>query len=58
MALFGAIFFGENAGDVVFAMYLIGIIGAILASSIFRQLFKKDNTTFVLKNYHHIVYQI
>lgn len=50
MALFGAIFFGENAGDVVFAMYLIGIIGAILASSILsRTVFEKDNTSFVLE---------
>lgn len=50
MALFGAIFFGENAADVVFAMYLIGIIGAILASSVLsRTIFKKDNTSFVLE---------
>lgn len=50
MALFGAIFFGENAGDVVFAMYIIGIIGAILASSILsRTVFEKDNTSFVLE---------
>ncbi|WP_455781351.1 ferrous iron transport protein B [Megamonas funiformis] len=50
MALFGAIFFGENAGNVVFAMYLIGIIGAILASSILsRTVFEKDNTSFVLE---------
>lgn len=50
MALFGAIFFGENAADVVFAMYLVGIIGAILASSaLSRTVFEKDNTSFVLE---------
>ena len=50
MALFGAIFFGENAADVVFAMYLVGIVGAILASSILsRTVFEKDNTSFVLE---------
>lgn len=50
MALFGAIFFGENAGDVVFAMYIVGIIAAILASSILsRTVFGKDDTSFVLE---------
>lgn len=50
MALFGAIFFGENAADVVFAMYLIGIIGAIVASSILsKTVFEKDDTSFVLE---------
>lgn len=50
MALFGAIFFGENAGDVVFAMYIVGIIAAIFASSILsRTVFGKDDTSFVLE---------
>ncbi len=50
MALFGAIFFGENAGDVVFVMYLIGIITAIIASSILsKTVFGKDDTSFVLE---------
>lgn len=50
MALFGAIFFGENADDVVFAMYLIGIIVAIIASSILsKTVFGKDDTSFVLE---------
>lgn len=50
MALFGAIFFGENAGDVVFAMYIVGIIVAILASSVLsRTVFGKDDTSFVLE---------
>lgn len=50
MALFGAIFFGENADNVVFAMYLIGIIVAIIASSILsKTVFGKDDTSFVLE---------
>ncbi|WP_455631141.1 ferrous iron transport protein B [Megamonas sp.] len=50
MALFGAIFFPENADDVVFAMYLIGIVVAIIASSILsRTVFGKDDTSFVLE---------
>ena len=50
MALFGAIFFGENADDVVFAMYLIGIIVAIIASSILsKTVFGKDDISFVLE---------
>lgn len=50
MALFGAIFFGENAADVVFAMYLVGIVGAILASSaLSKTVFEKDDTSFVLE---------
>lgn len=50
LALFGAVFFGKNAGDVVFAMYLVGIVAAILASSILsKTMFKKDDTSFVLE---------
>ena len=50
LALFGAVFFGKNAGNVVFAMYLIGIVAAIIASSILsRTLFKKDDISFVLE---------
>ena len=50
MALFGAIFFGANADDVVFAMYLVGIVVAIIASSILsRTVFDKDDTSFVLE---------
>ena len=50
MALFGAIFFGENAGDVVFVMYLVGIVTAIIASSILsKTVFGKDDTSFVLE---------
>lgn len=50
MALFAAIFFPENASDVVFAMYIIGIVVAILASSVLsRTVFGKDDTSFVLE---------
>ena len=50
MALFGAIFFGKNAGDVVFVMYLVGIVTAIIASSILsKTVFGKDDTSFVLE---------
>lgn len=50
LALFGAVFFGENAANVVFCMYLVGIIFAIIASSIMsRTFFKKDNVSFVLE---------
>lgn len=50
MALFGAVFFGENAGNVVFAMYLFGIAGAVFASAVYsKTLFKQDNVSFVLE---------
>lgn len=50
LALFGAVFFGENAVNVVFAMYLVGIVGAMLASAIYsKTLFKQDNVSFVLE---------
>ena len=50
MALFGAIFFGENAADVVFAMYIVGIAGAIVASILLNKtVLKKDDISFVLE---------
>lgn len=50
LALFGAVFFGENAANVVFAMYLLGIAGAFLASAAYsKTLFKKDDASFVLE---------
>lgn len=50
MALFGAVFFGQYAADVVFAMYLVGILGAMGASAIYsKTLFKKDDASFVLE---------
>lgn len=50
LALFGAVFFGENAVNVVFAMYIIGIIGAMIASAVYsKTLFKQDAVSFVLE---------
>lgn len=50
MALFGAIFFPDNATNIVFAMYLVGILGAIGASLLYsKTIFKKDDVSFVLE---------
>lgn len=50
LALFGAVFFGERAADVVFAMYLFGILGAMGASALYaRTLFRDDGASFVLE---------
>ncbi len=50
LALFGAVFFGEYAADVVFAMYLVGILGAVFASAIYsKTLFKAEDISFVLE---------
>lgn len=50
MALFGAIFFPDNAADIVFAMYLVGIVVAILVSILYsKTIFKKDEISFVLE---------
>ena len=50
LALFGAVFFGERAADVVFAMYLFGILGAMGASALYaKTLFRDDGASFVLE---------
>ena len=50
LALFGAVFFGTQATNVVFAMYLVGILGAIFASALYsRTLFKQEDISFVLE---------
>lgn len=50
MALFGAIFFPDYAADVVFAMYIVGIVVAILVSILYsKTIFKKDEVSFVLE---------
>ncbi len=50
MALFGAIFFPDNAANIVFAMYIVGILGAIFVSMLYsKTLFKKDDISFVLE---------
>ncbi len=50
LALFGAVFFGQYAADVVFSMYLVGILGAVFASALYsRTLFKAEDISFVLE---------
>ncbi len=50
MALFAAIFFPDNAANIVFAMYIVGIVAAVLVSILYsKTLFKKDDISFVLE---------
>ncbi len=50
LALFGAVFFGEQAANVVFAMYIVGILGAFLASAVYtKTIFKAEDASFVLE---------
>ncbi len=50
LALFGAVFFGSEAANVVFAMYILGILGAMGASALYsKTLFKNDDASFVLE---------
>lgn len=50
MALFAAVFFPDNAANIVFLMYIIGILGAVFASYVYsKTLFKKDDVSFVLE---------
>ena len=50
MALFAAIFFPENAANVVFAMYIVGVLMAIVSSKILGStVFKEDGSTFLLE---------
>lgn len=50
LALFGAIFFGGQAANVVFAMYIVGILGAFLASAVYtKTIFKAEDASFVLE---------
>ena len=50
LALFGAVFFGSEAANVVFAMYILGILGAMGASALYsKTLFKHDDASFVLE---------
>jgi len=49
-ALFAAIFFPQNGGTVIFSLYAIGILLAILSGLLFkRTLFKGDTSTFVME---------
>lgn len=50
MALFAAVFFPDDAANIVFLMYIIGILGAVFASFVYsKTLFKKDDISFVLE---------
>lgn len=50
MALFAAMFFPDNAGDVVFGMYIIGVVMAIVAAKILgATAFKGEGSTFLLE---------
>ena len=50
LALFGAVFFGSGAANVVFSMYILGILGAMGASALYaKTLFKNDDASFVLE---------
>lgn len=50
MALFAAIFFPDDAANVVFLMYIIGILGVVLASYAYsKTLFQKEDISFVLE---------
>lgn len=50
MALFAAMFFHDNAGDVVFGMYIIGVVMAIVAAKILgATAFKGEGSTFLLE---------
>ncbi|MDR1758907.1 MAG: Fe(2+) transporter permease subunit FeoB [Fibrobacter sp.] len=49
-ALFGAAFFGKNAGNMVFAIYLIGILIALIYGLILRKtLFRGHESSFVME---------
>ncbi len=50
MALFAAMFFPDNAADIVFAMYFVGLAIAIIAAKILSQTaFKSEPSTFLLE---------
>ena len=50
MALFAAMFFPDDAANVVFAMYVVGVIMAIVSTKLLSHTtFKDDNSTFLLE---------
>ena len=50
MALFAAMFFQDNAANVVFAMYIVGVVMAIVvAKGLGKTLFKDEGSTFLLE---------
>lgn len=50
MALFAAMFFPDDAANVVFAMYVVGVVMAIVSTKLLSHTtFKDDNSTFLLE---------
>lgn len=50
MALFAAMFFPDNAANVVFAMYVVGMVMAVLSTRFLaRTAFQADNSSFLLE---------
>ena len=50
MALFAAMFFPDNAANIVFAMYIIGVVMAIVAAKLLgSSVFKEGGSTFLLE---------
>ena len=50
MALFAAMFFPDNAANVVFAMYVVGVVMAIVSTKFLSHTtFKADNSSFLLE---------
>ncbi|BBE31428.1 ferrous iron transport protein B [Tepiditoga spiralis] len=48
--IFASIFFPKHAGTVIFSMYMIGIVIAIISSKIFsKKLFNEENTSFIME---------
>ena len=50
MALFAAMFFPDNAANVVFAMYIVGVVMAIVVAKVLGEtMFKEEGSTFLLE---------
>ena len=50
MALFAAMFFPDNAADIVFSMYILGVVMAIVAAKLLgNTVFKDGGSTFLLE---------
>ncbi len=50
MALFAAMFFPENAANVVFVMYIVGVVAAIVMARVLGDtVFKDEGSTFLLE---------
>ena len=50
MALFAAMFFPDDAANVVFAMYIVGVVMAIIVAKVLGEtMFKEEGSTFLLE---------